>query len=70
MYKTISKTLTKRLKKVIGGIISQPQTAFITGPQILDGVMVANECIDERLRLRQNGILCKVDIEKAYDHIN
>jgi len=32
--------------------------------------LVANECIDHCLRTNHLGILCKLDIEKAYDHVS
>lgn len=35
-----------------------------------DGVLCANECIDARNREGRSGVLCKLDLEKAYDHVN
>ena len=32
--------------------------------------MIANETIDSRLITNLRGLLCKLDIEKAYDHVN
>ena len=70
IFKLISKVLADRLKKVISPLISTNQGAFIHGRQILDGVLLANELIYSRIKAKENGILCKIDIEKAYDHVD
>lgn len=68
--KIISKLMVVCLKAVMKGIISPPQRAFIKGQQILDGVLIASECIKDRMISSISGVLSKLDLEKAYDYVN
>ena len=36
----------------------------------MDAVLIANEAIDSILKSNNGAILCKLDIEKAYDHVD
>ena len=70
LYKLLAKMLANRFKKVVGKVVSSTQNAFVEGRQILDTAIIANEAIDSMLKRNESGVLCKLDIEKAYDHLN
>ena len=69
LYKILSKVLANRIKRVMVRIISQSQSGFVEGRQILDAVLIANEVVDSILRRKECGLVCKLDIEKVYDSI-
>ena len=70
MYKLLAKVLANRFRMVLGGLISESQNAFVGGRQMVDLVLIANECLDSCVRSGCPDIICKLDIEKAYDHVN
>lgn len=51
-------------------VISPNQSAFIRGRQSIDGLLVANICIDVVIKRGESGIICNLDLEKAYDRVN
>ena len=70
LYKIITKVLANRLKRVMGKVVSNSQNVFVGRRQILDAILVTNEAIDLRKRSVGAGLVCKLDIEKAYNHVN
>lgn len=46
IYKILSKVLACRLKMVLPSIISPTQSAFMSGRNIVNGILVANEVVD------------------------
>ncbi|KAM0963163.1 hypothetical protein ACFX2A_022668 [Malus domestica] len=69
LYKIMAKTLASRLKEVLGSTISQNQGAFVKDRQILDAVLIANEVVEEVRQKKEEGLVLKIDFEKAYDHV-
>ena len=69
LYKIIAKVLAKRLQAVLGETISKSQGAFVVGRQILNVALVANEAIEDYRSRKKEGLVVKIDFEKAYDNV-
>lgn len=70
VYKILSKLITDKLKSVMGKLVNKYQMAFLKGGQIMDAAPLVNELVDSRVKQKVTGILCKLDLEKAYEHVN
>lgn len=57
-------------KQALPAVISDKQSAFIEGRQILDGILIANEIVAWASRSKSPLMLVKVDFAKAFDCVN
>jgi hypothetical protein len=69
-FKIFTKVATNRISQIAQKVISSSQSAFMPGRNIMEGMIVLHETIHEMHRKKQNGLMLKIDFEKAYDKIN
>lgn len=69
IYKIISKILANRLTGVMDDVISNEQSAFLKGRQIMDGPLILNEVLNWCKLKKTKTMVFKVDFEKAYDSV-
>ncbi|GJX31581.1 RNA-directed DNA polymerase, eukaryota, reverse transcriptase zinc-binding domain protein [Tanacetum coccineum] len=69
IYKIIAKILSNRLVMVLGDIVSEVQSAFIAGRQILDGPFILSEVLQWCKSKKKQSLIFKVDFEKAFDSV-
>ena len=69
VYKILAKVLANRLK-LVDTLINSNQSAFISGRQIMDGFLIANELVDSVKKSKTKGLLLKVDFKKAFDCVD
>nr|GEW24395.1 RNA-directed DNA polymerase, eukaryota [Tanacetum cinerariifolium] len=67
VYKVVTKIFVNRLAVVILGLISDTQSAFVAGRQILDGPFILNEILHWCKRKNKQVMFFKVDFAKAHD---
>ena len=60
---------TSQFNSVADHLISPMQTTFMRGRNILEGVVILHETIHELHHKNQNGVIIKIDFEKAYDKV-
>ncbi|XP_030495226.2 uncharacterized protein LOC115711025 [Cannabis sativa] len=70
-YKIISKLLANRIKKLLPGIISPSQSAFVPGRWIAENGIIAHEIMDsfKKMKGRRGFVGLKLDMSKAYDRM-
>jgi hypothetical protein len=68
-FKIFTKVATIRINSVADHLIIPTQTTFMRGRNILEGVVILHETVHELHRKKQNGVIFKIDFEKAYDKV-
>ncbi|XP_078157460.1 uncharacterized protein LOC144553235 [Carex rostrata] len=71
LYKVISKILARKIQPFINGLISHSQTAFISGREISENIVLLREVIHSfSLRSsKQQSFAFKADLAKAFDSV-
>ena len=69
-FKVFTKVGTNRVTSIASRVIRPTQSAFLPDRNILEGVVILHETIHELQRKKMNGVLLKIDFEKAYDKVN
>jgi len=70
LNKVLAKLLANRWRLVTNCVISEEQSTFIQGSQILGGILITNELVDEARKLKKELILFKVNFEKNFDSVD
>ena len=68
-FKIFTKVGTNRLNKVAQIVLSPTQTVFMPGRNIMEGVVILHETIHELHTKKSDGVIFKIDFEKAYDKV-
>src|SRR6185436_19529051 len=68
-FKIFTKVATIRLNNVAQIVMGPMQTAFLPGRNIMEGVVILHETIHGLHAKKQNGVIFKIDFEKAYDKV-
>ncbi|GJY66956.1 putative RNA-directed DNA polymerase [Tanacetum coccineum] len=69
-YKILANILANRLAMVIPSVVSEAQTAFIKGRQIINGSLMVDEIISWAKVYKKKIFLLKVDFEKSFDTLS
>jgi len=70
LNKILENVLANNFSKVVGSVISESHSAFIKGRKIIDGILIANEMVDDTRSLTKELLLLKVNFEKTFDSVD
>lgn len=68
--KLLSKVLAIRLKKVMGYMVSDDQSAFIKNRQMSDCIIITTEVFTALKAKKCRGVIMKLDFAKAFNTVN
>jgi hypothetical protein len=68
-FKFFTKACTNGISGIAPRVIKPTQSAFMPGRNILEGVVILHETIHELHNKKMDGVLFKIDFEKAYDKV-
>lgn len=71
-YKILAKLVVNRIRSFMCQLISEEQTSFVPGRQIIDNIIIMQEVMHS-VRIQHSSIgsfIIKVDLEKAYDRLS
>ena len=68
-YKIMTKTLAKRLEKVVSHLVHPNQSGFIKGRFIGEGIRFVEDIIEYMDYNKEPGLLLQLDFEKAFDSV-
>ena len=68
-FKIFTKVGTNRINKVAQKVVSPSQTSFMPGRNIMEGVVILHGTIHELETKKLNGVIFKIDFEKACDKV-
>ncbi|XP_057418459.1 uncharacterized protein LOC130712657 [Lotus japonicus] len=71
IYKTVTKIITNRLRRIMGELVAPNQCSFVPGRHSSDNIVIAQEVFHSMrfLKRRLGWLAIKVDLEKAYDRL-
>lgn len=72
IIKIISKAIANRVKRVIGDLTGEWQSSFVPGQQTTDNIIISQEILHTlwQRKGRKEGMVVKIDLEKAYDMVD
>jgi hypothetical protein len=69
-FKIFTKVAVNMITGIAEKVVSPSQCAFMPGRNIMEGIVMLHEIIHELHRKKMNGVILKLDFEKAYDKVN